>query len=175
MTGYMWNVNWITKFRIIWPCVYFWKRRKKDTKYCMYICSVSNTLCLIYFYSTKKKFSTKAYISWQYRKKYIFPCFALVTVQSSWDIRRTRSELWRRTIQKKRRLARSSENLCWKRKWFSLLYTMVVCIFVWRQDYQLTQCLFGILSLKKTVMAKNCYCGYAVPSHVIHSLTIAFW
>ena len=80
MTGYMWNVNWITKFRIIWPCVYFWKRRKKDTKYCMYICSVSNTLCLIYFYSTKKKFSTKAYISWQYRKKYIFPCFALVTV-----------------------------------------------------------------------------------------------
>ena len=174
MTGYMWNVNWITKFRIIWPCMYFWKEEKRIRSI---VCtSVQFPIhCALYISTVQKKFSTKAYISWQYRKKYIFPCFALVTVQSSWDIRRTRSELWRRTIQKKRRLARSSENLCWKRKWFSLLYTMVVCIFVWRQDYQLTQCLFGILSLKKTVMAKNCYCGYAVPSHVIHSLTIAFW
>ena len=77
--------------------------------------------CALYISTVQKKFSTKAYISWQYRKKYIFPCFALVTVQSSWDIRRTRSELWRRTIQKNR------SSLFWE----PLLKTEVIFAFVY--------------------------------------------
>ena len=80
---------------------------------------------------------------------------------TSWDIRRTRSELWRRTIQKKAAaelLRTSVENGSDFR--FCKEALSFWCIFVWRQ-YQLTQCLLGETALvEKTVMAKNCCSCY---------------
>ena len=176
MTGYMWNGNWIIKFwmnkkekKLFDLDLYvkvFWKRKR------MTYCSTSVQFpihCTLYISTVQKK-SFLQRPTFHGKKEIYLSMLCSRNSGTSWDIRRTRSELWRRTIQKKAAaelLRTSVENGSDFR--FCKEALSFWCIFVWRQ-YQLTQCLLGGNSSR---WRKNCH-GQKLLL-MLHSLTIAFW